>query len=55
MRFALTGRVPQAEFDELVVDVDIVNVVFEYGGFAGGGVCIAALCSRSVSQLTILG
>lgn len=34
-RFALTGRIPQAEFDELVVDVDIVDVVFEYGGFAG--------------------
>lgn len=29
-----TGGVPEAEFDELVVDVEVVHVVFEHGGLA---------------------
>lgn len=30
---AHTGGVPEAELDELVVHVDVVYVVLEYGGF----------------------
>ena len=30
-----TGRVPETELDWLIVDVYVVDVVLEYGGFAG--------------------
>jgi hypothetical protein len=36
-RGMLTCCVPQTELDQLVLDVEIVHVVFEHGGFTVGG------------------
>jgi hypothetical protein len=36
VEFFLAGCVPEAELDELLVDIDVLYVVFKYGGFAVG-------------------
>lgn len=52
---ALTGRVPQAKFHQLVVNVDVVDVVFEHGGFTVRYMKLGIGRARSISNSLYLG